>query len=56
MKIYIFFSLKICLILFEGIHYIRQDESDICEEIEVEDGIFLYTPIFYESEIPNIGK
>lgn len=56
MKFFLQSQLLICINLFEGIHYIRQDESDICEEIEVEDGIFLYKPIVDESETPKIGK
>ena len=41
---------------FEGIHYIKQDDSDICEEIELADGTFLYKPIVEDSDRPKIGN
>ena len=41
---------------FEGIHYIRQDDSDICEEIELPDGTFHYKPIVEDSDRPQKGK
>ena len=40
----------------EGIHYIRQDDSDICEEIELPDGGFNYKPIVGDFDIPKIGN
>ncbi|PWA57295.1 FAR1 DNA binding domain-containing protein [Artemisia annua] len=39
-----------------GIHYIRQDDSDICEEIELADGSFHYKPIVEDFDRPKIGN
>nr|GEY00012.1 hypothetical protein [Tanacetum cinerariifolium] len=36
------------------IHYVKDADSDICEEIELSDGTFNYKPIVDESEKPKI--
>ncbi|GJT34078.1 FAR1-related sequence 5-like protein [Tanacetum coccineum] len=38
------------------IHYVKDADSDICEEIELSDGTFNYKPIVDESEKPKIGS
>ncbi|GJT09522.1 FAR1-related sequence 5-like protein, partial [Tanacetum coccineum] len=37
-------------------HYVKDADSDICEEIELSDGTFNYKPIVDESEKPKIGS
>ena len=41
---------------FEGIHYIKQDDSDICEDLELADGTFVYKSIVEDSDKPKIGN
>ncbi|GKD07726.1 FAR1-related sequence 5-like protein, partial [Tanacetum coccineum] len=38
------------------IHYVKDADSDICEEIELSDGTFNYKPLVDESEKPKIGS
>nr|GEX76137.1 hypothetical protein [Tanacetum cinerariifolium] len=38
------------------IHYVKDADSDICEEIELSDGTFNYKPIVDESEKTKIGS
>ncbi|GJS10474.1 FAR1 DNA binding domain-containing protein [Tanacetum coccineum] len=40
----------------DSIHYVKDADSDICEEIELSDGTFNYKPIVDESEKPKIGS
>ncbi|GJS10476.1 FAR1-related sequence 5-like protein [Tanacetum coccineum] len=37
-------------------HYVKDADSDICEEIELSDGTFNYKPLVDESEKPKIGS
>lgn len=38
-----------------GMHYVKSADTDICEEIELADGSFVYKPIVDESEKPKLG-
>nr|GFA13736.1 FAR1 DNA binding domain-containing protein [Tanacetum cinerariifolium] len=38
------------------IHYVKDADSDICEEIELSDGTFNYKPIVDESEKPKFRR
>nr|GFA01267.1 protein FAR1-related sequence 5-like [Tanacetum cinerariifolium] len=40
----------------DRIHYVKDADSDICEEIELSDGTFNYKPIVDESKKPKIGS
>ncbi|GJT34502.1 FAR1-related sequence 5-like protein [Tanacetum coccineum] len=42
--------------LHRSIHYVKDADSDICEEIELSDGTFNYKPLVDESEKPKIGS
>ncbi|GJS87573.1 FAR1-related sequence 5-like protein [Tanacetum coccineum] len=40
----------------DSMHYVKDADSDICEEIELSDGTFNYKPLVDESEKPKIGS